>query len=501
MPKIKANIKLIVLTVVILLAIFYRFWEIRDYVVFLGDEGRDMIILRNMIVDGNIPFLGPTASVGGFYLGPIYYWISAPFLLLWRFDPIGPSYMVALFGVLTVIIIYKFLKDAVGFWPAILAASLYAVAPLIVRYSRSAWNPNPLPFFSILMLYFIYLAIRKNKQLFYLCAGACFGIAIQLHYLAIALIPISGLIILLNTNIKSYFKTFIIIVVGSLITFAPFLLFEIKHNFPNFTTIIEFVTRDSNSGFKTSNLITLVADLGNILLQEISLLRNTVTTLIIFWILTMGSILGLLLNRKSDHKRLVYSIGLIWFLGGLLTLRFYSGQIFDYYFGFMFPAPFFLIGLIFALGWKNNILKIVISISTVIMILYFISVGYYMTPPNRLINQTELVANFVIEKANNEPYNFALLSEGNSDHAYRYFLETNENKPIDLETIITNQLLIVCEAKKCEPLGHPTWEIAGFGRAEIKGDWELPEIGIRVLHLTHWPGVPSPAGKPAIKGE
>ena len=68
-----------------------------------------MRIMRNMILEKRPVFLGPTASVGGFYLGPIYYWMSAPFLALSFFDPVGPSIMVALFGVATVLLLYKFL--------------------------------------------------------------------------------------------------------------------------------------------------------------------------------------------------------------------------------------------------------------------------------------------------------------------------------------------------------------------------------------------------------
>ena len=66
--------------------------------------------------------------------------------------------------------------------------------------------------------------------------------------------------------------------------------------------------------------------------------------------------------------------------------------------------------------------------------------------------------------------------------------------------MVTDQLLIVCESRKCAPLGHPIWEIAGFGRGEVAGEWELPDIGIRVFRLTHWPGAPNPAGKPTVKG-
>jgi len=41
---------------------------------FLGDEGRDVLIVYN-ILHGKLTLLGPTASVGGFFLGPIYYYL------------------------------------------------------------------------------------------------------------------------------------------------------------------------------------------------------------------------------------------------------------------------------------------------------------------------------------------------------------------------------------------------------------------------------------------
>ena len=135
-----------------------------------------------------------------------------------------------------------------------------------------------------------------------------------------------------------------------------------------------------------------------------------------------------------------------------------------------------------------------------ICLAWFISNGFYTRNPNRLINQTETVAKFVIDKSEGKPFNFGLISDHNSDHAYRYFLDIYGHKPTELEALITDQLLVVCESQKCAPLGHPSWEIAGFGRAEIQEEWQLPNIGIRVIKLKHWSGAPNPAGKPAIKG-
>lgn len=494
------KLQVFLLALLILTAVFFRFWQIRDYVVFLGDEGRDMIILRNMIQEKRPVFLGPTASVGGFYLGPIYYWMAAPFLALTLFDPVGPSIMVALFGVATVLLLYRFLKETTSFYPAFLASLLYATAPLIVRYSRSSWNPNPLPFFALLQIYSIYLAISRKNPKFFILAGLCFGVAIQLHYLSVMLIPISALIILINTSYRKWLIAVTLLALGFLITFSPFLIFEIKHNFPNFRTILEFVTRDSTHGIQNPDLIYVVSNTGNIFLEELTALKATAITRIAFWLLTAGSIFGLLKFRKDPEGKLTFSISVIWFIGGLFFLRYYSGQLFDYYYGFMFPAPFLLSGLLISLFWNKKIMKTVIVILIILISSWFLNNGFYKNPPNRLINQTEAVAKFVIEKSQGQPFNFGLITDHNSDHAYRYFLEVKGHKPVELETLITQQLMVVCESKSCKPLGHPSWEIAGFGRAEIVGEWEIPDIGIKVIRLTHWPGVPSPAGKPAVKG-
>ena len=499
MPFFRKHFQLILITIVIAVAIFFRFWQIRDYVVFLGDEGRDMIVMRDIFINKRLPFLGPSASVGGFYLGPIYYWMAAPFLFLWGFDPVGPAYFVAIVGVAAVFLLYRFLRETVGFWPAILTSLLYATAPLIVRYSRSSWNPNPLPFFALLMIYLTYLGITRKKLSLFLGVGACLGVAIQLHYLALILLFVTAIIVFTSTNYKSWPKIALLFIAGFLITFSPFLAFEIRHNFPNFRTILEFVTRGSNLGFKTFNVLWLIFDTGNIMLEEVSRVLETSNTKIVFLALVTLSVYGLKLVWSNRKKRLFFSICIIWFLGGLLALRLYTGQIYDYYLGSIFPAPFLISGAAFFILWKRPMLRLVTIVIVAFVTFIFINNGYYKSPPNRLIDQTENIADVIIEKSNNNPYNFALISDRNSDHAYRYFLELKGFKPIELETIITNQLIIVCESKTCEPLGNPAWEIAGFGRGEITQEQDLKKYGIKVFRLTHWQGEPSPAGKPARK--
>src|SRR3990172_5222645 len=94
-----------VLLAILLLAAFLRLYKIREFVVFLGDEGRDALVVKRMIVDHKFTLLGPTASVGGFFLGPIYYYFMLPFVWASGLNPAGAAVMVALFGIATVILV------------------------------------------------------------------------------------------------------------------------------------------------------------------------------------------------------------------------------------------------------------------------------------------------------------------------------------------------------------------------------------------------------------
>ena len=129
-----SKVKIILLGILGLAAIL-RLYRIGDYMNFLGDEGRDALVVYN-ILHGKLTLLGPTSSVGGFFLGPIYYYFSAPFLFLSKFDPVGPAIMVALFGIATVWLVYKLGETVFNKNVGLISAFLYAISPTVIIYSR-----------------------------------------------------------------------------------------------------------------------------------------------------------------------------------------------------------------------------------------------------------------------------------------------------------------------------------------------------------------------------
>ena len=144
--------------------------------------------------------------------------------------------------------------------------------------------------------------------------------------------------------------------------------------------------------------------------------------------------------------------------------------------------PFFFLGIAVATYWGGkNLYNISLLLVLAILVFYNIKHSPLAIEPNNLIRNNQEISRSVFDLAGNKPYNFALIAGKNSDHAYRYFLEIWGEPPVEIANpvvdpmrkTVTSQLLVVCEEKICQPLGHPLWQIAGFGRAEIIGEWQV----------------------------
>ena len=492
-----------------------RLYRISDYMTFLGDEGRDVMVAKGILM-GHFTLLGPRASAGDFFLGPIYYYLMAPWLWLFQYDPVGPAVMVALFGVATVWLIYFVGKQWFNTATGLFAAALYAVSPVVITYSHSSWNPNILPFFALLSIYMTYKAVGSAQAWkYFLFIGFLLGIALQLHYIALFLIVVIVLYSFFGQWLmygkipvlpiaKSYMQLF----AGFLVSISPFLAFEVRHGFPNIQTIFSFIFGvNVNKGYESGgNFFTTVADIFFRLFGRLvfhfpspdrypwfSLLQLQLFGLAVI-LLALASIIHIYYTKNKFVILLVY----LWLFVGIFLFGLYKKSIYDYYFAFFFPLPFLIFGNLLSslLTWgKTKIQKI-----TAVLIagcLFSSIFAYDMTgmpfinEPNKQKDQASIISKAVISHTNNKPYNFALLAEGNSDYSYRYYLEQFNHKPITIENdmndperkTVTDQLLVVCEDQNCKPLGNPLFEIAGFGPAKIVGSWNV--ILVKVYKLEH----------------
>ena len=502
--KIKNCWWLLPLVVILGFAAYLRLHLISGYMTFLGDEGRDVLVVMHMIVYHKFTLLGPNASVGGFFLGPIYYYFMLPFLWAWKLNPVGPAIMVALFGIATVYLVFKVGKDFVSLWVGLAAASVYALSPLVVAYSRSSWNPNLVPFFSLLLIYLLWFAVEKKRRSTLVWIGVVLGIGLQLHYLFLFLFVVTGIWLILNAKTLPFFKSVIWVFAGFLIGYSPFIAFEVRHGFPNTQSVIRFVLAGKDTGVSPGFFATIddvvFRMFGRLLyrLPDGAILKTLPVWQISLW--TIGirttiyiSVVSLVILAARRNR--VAQLLLVWFATVVLLFGFYQKAIYDYYFGIAFTLPFLLIGFLLFTISKTRA-GFILALIFLGWLLYFNWQGRpFLFPPNNQLAQAKNIADTALAHTDGKPFNFALITGSNSDHTYRYFFEIEGRAPVTIEnnqvdpkrTTVTDQLIVICELSDCKPLGHPLWEIAGFGRAEIIGEWNVPFV--KIFRLVHYTGV------------
>jgi len=476
------------LIIILLIASFLRLYRLSDYMEFLGDQGRDIVIIKDFLKNGNIFFIGPQTSIGNMYLGPYFYYLIAPSLFLFNYSPIGPAIFIALISVATVALIFFVSKKWFNLKTAYIASFLYAISPVVIKYSNFIWNPNIMPFFSLLFVYFFFESFKSKKYNYFIYASLAFVMVINSHYLGLALLPFTGFFWLFNLykfikekspQLKSFLINTFLAIFIFILSLTPQILFDIKHNGQNTKALLSFFTyRETTVNIKAYKAIPELPNLFNQINTRLLAGKNEDLGLIITIIFTI-TLFSIIIKLKSQKTS--FWIPFFWYLSGLIALALYKQHVYDHYFAFLFPVVFILIGfLISQFKFIGIPLLILITIFSLLE-------NPFRWKPNYQLKTTIKIADLIISNSNNQDFNFALLAKQNYDPTYRYILGSKQAKLVNLPEKLASQLFVVCEPFQidCNPINNPEWAIAAFGWAKIDNQWEVN--GIKIFKLIHNP--------------
>lgn len=485
---------------VLVLAAFLRLYRIDQYMIFLGDEGRDAQIVREMVSIHHFPLIGPPTSVGNIYLGPLYYYIMLPPMFLFNFSPVAASAMVGVIGVMTVALIYYLGKNFFNRKAGLLAAFLYAISPVTIAYSNFSWNPNPLPFFTLLFIFGLYKVNKTGNFLWMILTGASLAASLQMHYLSLILIPVAGVLytheIWYRRSQKRSYKnltkgTFSAVLIF-LIIMSPIFLFDLRHDFLNYKAIISLFSSNT-VGINILNNFSKIPTLFsyNLIGRYITgdnIFLGIIVSIIILSILVYGFYKRV---KKGILEWPILALG-IWLVVGLIGISFYNGEVYDHYLNFLNPVPFLLLGSMASINLPKNWKRIRdVGILILVIILAFVNLqkNPQLKNPQNQLKKTQDVVKFIIQKTDRKEFNFALLSKNNYDLAYQFYFEMYGYKPKVVPESKTSQLFVVCEDSICDPTHNAKYEIAAYGMSKI--DWREDFKGVKIYKL-----VPNPSGKP-----
>lgn len=234
-----------------LLGIFLRSYNFEPWLHFELDQSRDAILIDESLEGGflNLPLLGPRAGGSLLRLGPIFYYIQYGFSVLINDSVIGSALPSLFFSVLSMIMLYFFLRRFFTKTISVATGAIFAVSLFLITYARFAWNPNLLPFFVIAFFYALLRAVdieNEKKQGFWLLISAfLFGILSQLHFLAMVIVFIAASLFLIfrRPKIKMFFWAGSVMIV--LFLNFPLIINDIKSGGDNFKQLTGTVEEKS----------------------------------------------------------------------------------------------------------------------------------------------------------------------------------------------------------------------------------------------------------------
>lgn len=495
--RIVLRLELFLFLVIICVALFFRIWKIDQYMNFLGDEGRDAIIVNNLVREGNVPFIGPPTSVGNMYLGPVYYYMMAVPMAVSGSNPISAAVMVAIFGTATVGLIYWLSKEWFGWIGAAIGAFLYAISPVAIIYARSSWNPNPVPFFTLLAFLGFYRAHKTGNFWWLVLVGGSLAVVLQLHYFALALLPTFGILwgyeITLIHRKKlarsNFWKGTIAAILLFLLIFSPLVMFDLKHDFLNYKAFGQILGKES-----AQNSPGFLTNIWSIYQQKLVGRYMTPGSEAASWmvslVLLIPFIVAIYKFRKKALRWVILATGL-WLVIGVAVASIYKGEIYDHYLGFLSPVPYLLFAGVVSIFIRNKVGVVIMIVGVCGLVYLNLVQSPLQYPPNRQLERTITVANFLKDEAGSQPFNFALIAERNYDDAYEFYLNKFRAPLWQIQHDNTGILYVVCENSDCRPIGNAKYEIAAFGWAVA--DWQKEVGGVKIFRLIPNPDQPKSA--------
>jgi 4-amino-4-deoxy-L-arabinose transferase-like glycosyltransferase len=359
------------LAALFLLALVTKLWFFSGHQNFSQDEVRDYLHVQQLLAAKvfYIP-LGPAAaSYSDFYLPPLYYYLQllAQGLGGGFFYSMAVLVMVVESGAPLVLYFWlsRIFTKRRGWGLAFWLSLIYLCSPLVVQFSTSSWNPNLVPFFSLVFFASSWVFIFENRRWALSVLLVALAVLFNLHFQAFVLLPL--LVVDLIFAVKRWRSSWqaLLLALGLCsVLLSPYLFFEFTHGWSNVWSALRFITGDSAaiaverlrwpvflafffSGFYL-RFFTGALYLPNwsYLYENLPLRPIQVIAAVVFWLVLLG-IAAQIFCAWSKYK---WGRG-TWFLGApalifgsmVAALRLYKGDKPDYF--LLVFLPFFLIFL------------------------------------------------------------------------------------------------------------------------------------------------------------
>ncbi|MFN8596947.1 MAG: glycosyltransferase family 39 protein [Anaerolineae bacterium] len=348
------------LLVVVLLAAYLRLNHL-EWTEFKLDEAHLSQLAYDMARHGQIPLTGIGSSVG-IVNPPLAAWLLAiPYAV--SNSPIVATGFIAALNVLAVLACYGLARKAFkSDGAALIATLLFAVSPWAVIHARKVWAQDLLPPFIVLWGWFGYRAFIEGRRWSLIGHGLMLVAAIQLHYSALYLIPVSVVWFIAFVKRVNWPVVIVTLLLGAA-AFAPFLIADGARGWPSVTRLLAMTQQPVTVDDSTPHLawITTIGQEIHSLAgpQEFENYRAQIMSadgllvlegvfVFIGWLLALSDVIRSLIKRAWSIRGALGLWLTAWLMLPIVTQIGHRTPVYPHYFIILYPVQFLLIGGLFA---------------------------------------------------------------------------------------------------------------------------------------------------------
>ncbi len=328
--------------ILILFGIFLGSWFfLHNDLTFHTDIARDFLLLEDIVHVKPLTLIGPRAGgIPGVFHGPLWLYINIPAFVIGNGNPVIVAWGWLLFFIASVWGMWHVSKKMFGAEVAYLSTLLYTftTAGLV----KDSFNPSGAVYLSPLFLYFLYLYIKENKGVYLAVTYFILGLLIQFQMaFGVPIALITTCIVLFHIGKKKEFKH-ILFMSTIILPLSSYILFEIKHDFLQVRSVINFLTGVENAGkVHTSTSKFLYDRMQGFTRSGISFIGHNFPLLIAATWTTI--IAGLVSHKKTFNDKLIYFLIGSFYIGFWACTLIFKGVIWSYYYWPLTPLLIILI--------------------------------------------------------------------------------------------------------------------------------------------------------------
>ena len=348
----------VILVLLLLGSFFVRVYRTPDLLRFYYDQGRDALVVADMIKDHKPVLVGPTTGLAGILRGPAFYYLLLPAYLIGQGSPVTAAIWLQIINTFGLFIFYLVAKHLFSPLAGLIAVFLMGFSAHMVDLSRWLSEPSLILTSVPLTLYSLIQVLRsRTLQVWLPIVALVLGLNLQFEMASeIWFIPVVLILLFLRgRTLQIPRRTLFISVVVFLLTFAPQVIFDLRHQGIMRKAIIENFASQSASSFGFDQKTVE---------SRLKLFFDTYTYIVspgYSWTLPLTTIL--LLPIFFFHRlRKQFLLPLIFFTTPLLILTFFtgnSGNFYTYYLLGTFPIFLLLV---------SGILSVYLSRSSIVFV-------------------------------------------------------------------------------------------------------------------------------------